>query len=370
MSTTTETTAIAKREEQSSELAVSAQQAMAQHEVQGAIILARQFPRNEDEAFSQLMQSCKRFTFAGMVTYSYPRGGTKVEGPSVQLAREAARVWGNIRYGADIVADSEESRTVRGWAWDIQTNTKETQDATFKKLIFRKKGGGTWIKPDERDLRELTNKQSAICVRNCLLHLIPPDLVEDALKEAKETLKEGIAKDASGARKKIIIAFATLGISVDDLESYLGCPLKQANNDHVANLREIYASISDGNSTWAEYVTPDTASADHKRQATEARAAEEEARKAEEAVEPESAIPEAGPTDDLPETLSPENAADKAADIDALVEQYGQAFKNATEPGLIEHKHTQAYAEQLLAGNLTAMAKIDQYRDIALGRVK
>lgn len=252
MSTARESTGLTTRDEQSSELAVSAQQAMAEKEIEGAIIVANRFPRNEDEAYGRVMRSCERFTFAAMTCYSYPRGDVKIEGASVNLAREAARCWGNIRYGADIVHDDERTRTVRGWAWDVQTNTRESQDATFKKLVYRKKGG--WVKPDERDLRELTNKHAAIAVRNCLLHLVPPDLIEDAIRAAKKTLESDAAKDPDEARKRLIRAFQGVGVSVADLEVYLDHPLSQITPAEITELRGVYKSILDGNSVWKEHV--------------------------------------------------------------------------------------------------------------------
>jgi hypothetical protein len=173
------------------ELAVSAQQAMARHEIEGAIVIARRFPRDEEAARARVMASCSRPTFAALATYAYPRGGKTVEGPSVRLAREIARSWGNLRYGCDMIHDDPETRTVRGWAWDVETNTRESQDATFAKLIFRKQGG--WIVPDERELRELTGKHGSLCVRNCLLHVLPPDLIEDALATAARTLRDPTA---------------------------------------------------------------------------------------------------------------------------------------------------------------------------------
>ncbi len=237
---------------ESTELAMSSQTAMARHEIEGAIVIAQRFPRNEDAAFERVMKSAGRFMFAAKAMYSYPRGGSKVEGASVNLAREMARCWGNIRYGADVVHDDEESRTVRAWAWDVETNVKETQDVSFKKLIYRKQGG--WIKPDERDLLEMTNSKSARAVRNCILHLIPVDLCEDAQVACKKTVVDGVEGNVDGHRKQIIMGFSTIGVSVDDLEVYLGHPLRQASPEEIANLRPIWKSISDGNSTWAEYV--------------------------------------------------------------------------------------------------------------------
>lgn len=249
--TATEETALSTREEHSRELSTAREAAMAQHELQSAITVAIKFPRNEDEAFGRLMKSAKRLTFAEKAVYSFPRGGSTVSGPSAHLAREAARVWGNVRYGFEIVRDDDENIHLRGWAWDMQTNTKVTQDAHFKKLVYRKKGG--WQKPDERDLRELVNKHGAIAERNCILKVVPSDLVEDAQQESVKTMRAGVAKDIDGERKKIIMAFAELNVAVADIEKYLGNPLKQATAEQVAELRTVYKSIIDGNSRWVDY---------------------------------------------------------------------------------------------------------------------
>lgn len=240
----------------SHELAVSAQEASAQRAIEVSMAIAQRFPRNEDAAFARVIRSCNRTTFADLAVYSFPRGGSVVEGPSVNLAREIGRCWGNIQYGTDIVHDSDESRTVRAWAWDMETNTRRNQDATFKKLIYRK--GKGWVAPDERDLRELTNKHGETALRNCLLHLVPPDLVEDALTACRETLKRDATKDPDAARKGVIKAFSGLGIKVEDLEQFLGHRLSLITAEEIAQLRSIWKSISDGNSKWSEYVQPTT----------------------------------------------------------------------------------------------------------------
>lgn len=254
MAAVIEETALATRTEQSFELAPTAGAAEKQFEIQSAIYIAKKFPRNEDGAFHKLMKAAARTSFAEDAGYSFPRGESKVEGPSINLAREAARVWTNIRYGLDVIADDDEKRTIRGWAWDLETNTKVTAEDTFKKLIYRKKGG--WIKPDERDLRELTNRRGAILIRGCLLQLFPKDLIEDAMERCKETLRKQAAQDPEAARKKIILAFSEINVTPEMLEQKLGHKLAESSPAEIAELRTIYKSIVDGNSTWAEYVEP------------------------------------------------------------------------------------------------------------------
>ena len=241
------------------ELATTAAASSAQHEIQSAIIIARKFPRNEEACFQKLMRAAMRPSFAQDATYSFPRGGVDVTGPSVNLAREAARLWGNIRFGLYIVRDDDETRLIRGFAYDVETNTKVEVEDDFKKLIQRKaregpeKGRTIWVMPDERDLRELTNRRGAILLRNALLQVMPKDLIEDALYQCSKTLETEAGKDPEGERKRLLVDFMALHVTVEMLEKKLGHPFAQSSSKELAELRGICKSIQDGHTTWAEY---------------------------------------------------------------------------------------------------------------------
>ena len=230
-------------------------------EMQATIMLARQFRRNESDVADGIMVSCGRREFAEQSFYAYPRGGITVTGASVNMARELARLWGNIRYGLDVIMDNDEERTIEGWAWDVETNTKVVAQDTFKKLIYRKVGG--WLKPDERDLRELTNRRGAILVRNSILQLMPKDIVETALKAAHATVAGSFRKSKPNARQKaingILGGFEAFGVSTKQIEAYLGHELKGITNDEVADLRGVWNAIKDGESKETWFKTSDVA---------------------------------------------------------------------------------------------------------------
>lgn len=230
------------------ELQVSSQAATALQEIQGAIFLAKQFPRNENQCFGKLMEACKRKTLAEKAAYSFPRGGATVSGPSVNIARVAAQIYGNVRWGLDILRADEDDMTIEGWAWDIENNVKVTAQDNFKKLVFRKSGG--WVKPDERDLRELVNRRGAILVRNCLLQILPKDLIEDALAMCRKILKSEI-KDPKGEAKRMIVQFSDYGVSVEQLQEYTG--QTEWDADTLVELQEILTAIKDGVAKPKEY---------------------------------------------------------------------------------------------------------------------
>jgi hypothetical protein len=229
-------------------------------QVRTAAQMAMMSKRNESEAWAALIKSSKRPSFAEKAEYQFPRGGAPVRGPSVHMAREAARLWGNIRTGIEIVSSDDLTKQmhVRGFAWDMQTNAYISSEAKFRRSVQRKRKNDDgeyvtqWVEPDERDLRELVNKHGAICVRNSILQLLPTDLIEDAVQTARNTLlaseANSLKEDRTTTVKKLIMAFDGFAVSVKMLDAYLGHPIAEVTPKELADLRAIFTSIKDGNS--------------------------------------------------------------------------------------------------------------------------
>lgn len=221
-------------------------------EIKAAVYLARQNPRDENTAFARVMKSCRRPSFAEGAQYRFPRGGQTVKGPSVQLARELARCWGNVRYGHRVVSIDADTIHIKGYAFDLETNAYVEQEDKFARLVPRKGPGGTkWVAPDERDLRELVNRRGAILVRNCLLQLLPPDLVEEAIREVESTLTAAAKGEIKQSRdetiRRLVVAFDLLGVTPEMLAAYLGHPLETITAEEIVDLRGVYTSIKEGN---------------------------------------------------------------------------------------------------------------------------
>lgn len=239
----------------SSDVAVAAAEQSVIQEVQGAMIIAQRFPRDEDVCRQRMLRICQRQSFAADAEYSFPRGGQTIHGPSVYFAREVAKVWTNLRHGFYVVADSDTERTIRSWAWDLESNTKVESEDIFKKLIYRK--GKGWIVPDERELRELTNRRAAIAKRNCILELIPSDFVDDMLAECTRTVEQDIADDPEKARKSAVDAFTKIRVPIEELKQFISVSdLNCLSPSQIATLRQVYASIRDGQSSWSDYYSP------------------------------------------------------------------------------------------------------------------
>jgi hypothetical protein len=224
-------------------------------EVRLAFEMALAYPRNEEEVRGRLMVACNRYTFADKALYKFPRGNSMVIGPSIKLAEEMARAWGHLRWGSSVVADDELTRTVRGWAWDLQANARKEADVIFVKQVQRKQNGQTvWVTPDPRDLLELSNANGSRASRNALLSLFPWDLLEDVKAKCLDTLKAEDKKDPEAARKRLVDAFAAIGVGGKELEAFVDRPLKQLAADDISELRLVYKGIVDNETTWADAV--------------------------------------------------------------------------------------------------------------------
>ena len=244
-------------------------------EVQGMLAWAHAHPRDETKARKEIKSAVTRFAFAQKAHYRFPRGDNMIYGPSVDFAREFARQWRNIQYGYRIVADTKGSgsiedpgeRKVQAFAVDIETNTHTASEEHFKKLVQRKfeeEGPGgkkkqvtRWTIPDERDLRELTERRAAIQMRNCLLRLAPRDLVDEMLGLAIETVvSKSSGKNLPKLRVECVEAFDQFGVSQAMLEKFLGHPMDETSAREIADLRGMWQSINDGNSTVDEIFGP------------------------------------------------------------------------------------------------------------------
>ncbi len=102
------------------------EQSRAVAEVQAAVLVAQNRPRDEQAALAQMRESCKMRQLADRAFFRYSRGGSAISGPSVYLARELARIWGNISHGvSELSRDDEHGQSeLQAVAWDLEKNTR------------------------------------------------------------------------------------------------------------------------------------------------------------------------------------------------------------------------------------------------------
>lgn len=220
-------------------------------EAQGKLVIAKRFPRNEALAFDEAMQACRRAGLAEEAFWSFPRGRETITGSSIHLARELARVWGNIEYNIRELSRKDGVSEMQAFAWDLQTNTLVTQNFTVKH--WRDTKGGGYALTDERDIYELTANQGARRLRGCIFAVLPSDLILAAEEECRKTLAGSKDEPIRDRVRKMLDGFSKLGVSAAMIEARLGHSLDAVLPEEVAELRSIYTSIRQGVTSAGEW---------------------------------------------------------------------------------------------------------------------
>lgn len=214
-------------------------------EVQGQIVMAKKFPRNEIESYGRIMRACQRKSLAEKAEYEYPRGGQKVTGPSIRLAEVAAQNWGNIDFGIVELEQRDGESQVMAYAWDLETNTRQTKIFSVPHIRSAKKGNIPLTDP--RDIYELVANQGARRMRACILGIIPGDVIEAAVEQCHKTLEGAEQKPLVDVVKEVALYFQRdFNVPVEALEKYIGCRSGAFSMNDCIRLRKVYISLKDG----------------------------------------------------------------------------------------------------------------------------
>jgi hypothetical protein len=211
------------------------------------VIMARQFPRDKRQSLDRILEDCTRPTLAEAATYEFPRGGSKVSGPSIRLAECIAQNWGNMDYGfMELENGKKNESTVLAYAWDLETNTRQSKMFTVKHV--RESQGGSKPLTSERDIYEMIANQAARRVRSCILALIPGDVIDAALKQCDVTLAaQNQGASTQDLVAKLLGAFqAEYDITPDMVSGYIGKNVEAFTDKDLTHLRRIYTSLKEG----------------------------------------------------------------------------------------------------------------------------
>lgn len=220
-------------------------------EVQAAMVVAKRFPRDEDIAYSRIMKACKRQSLAETAVYEYRRGGQVVTGPSIRLAEVLAQNWGNIDYGLIEMEQRNGESQVMAYAWDLETNVRQTKIFTVPHFRSTKSGG--YALTDPRDIYETVASQGARRVRSCILGVVPKDIVDEAVSACAQTLKSGKEPISDRVRKMISIFQENFGVSKEALEKFAGCNTDAFTEQTLLSLGRIYTALKDGAAKREDY---------------------------------------------------------------------------------------------------------------------
>lgn len=212
--------------------------------MQGMIVSAKRFPRDEDVAVQKILKACERPKLAESSMYSYARGGSEITGPSIRLAESVAKYWGNLQYGIREVSQEGGESQLEAFCWDLETNTLSTKSFKIPHKRHTRKGVKTLTDP--RDIYELTANFGARRLRACILAVIPQDIMEEAMDACTSTLRKGDGTPIADRIAGMLTNFKKYSITKEMIEKRVQKNLESINENDLISLRKIFFSLNDG----------------------------------------------------------------------------------------------------------------------------
>lgn len=297
-------------------------------EVQAALVAARSAPRNQRASMDRIIDSCSRPGLAEVAVYQYSRGGSNISGPSIRLAEEMARQWGNIACGIVELSRGRGVSECLAYCWDMESNFRDEKRFQVRHWRDTKQGG--YELTDERDIYELIANMGSRRKRACILSVIPGDVQDSAVRQAELTLKTSIDITPE-MLEAILVKFAEYGVTKQMIEERVQrrWDVEALSAGHILTLRKIYSSLRDGMSAPGDWFnTPENvaedgtqsaaqkmkAAAEKSKQARATKEAPEKAPEPEKKAEPEP-DPEPEPEPEVEEKPTPTPGA---ADLPGL----------------------------------------------------
>lgn len=235
-------------------------------EVLAATKMAQLNPRDLGVATDKMKFIAGKKSFAEMAEYSFPRGDTNVIGPSIRLAEELCKCYGNVQYGITEISKTQEETVYEVYCWDIENNVRVARRFSQEHVRFKKdkQNKGKKIREvltDTRDIYEIVANHAARRLRAVILEVLPAWYVE----EAREACRDTLAKDKTPIKDKfakIIEMFAEFSVTEQMLVEKIGKPLNEMVAKDASNLKLIYNSIHTGMANVSDHFTFEKEKAD------------------------------------------------------------------------------------------------------------
>ena len=217
------------------------EQARAIAEVQAAVVVAQNCPRDISRAVAEMRDACGRMALASRAFYAVPNRGN---GPTVHLARELARIWGNLDYAVRELRRDDEAGVseILASAWDQQSNVRSSRSfqVPHEKMAHQKRQKIV----DLDDIYRNNQSVGAKAVRECIFSVLPRWFTEEAQDLCRRTLNDGEGTPLADRISAMVAAFRGLGIDVPRLESKTAKKRGQWDAGDVAQLGIDYTSIT------------------------------------------------------------------------------------------------------------------------------
>lgn len=221
--------------------AIAIEQERAIAEAQGQLTLAKRFPRSMTAAITDFLESCASPEFAATAFYSVPNRGS---GPSIRLAEEAARCYGNFVYGHRELSRSDGKSEIEVFAWDMEKNNRSSRQITVMHVQDTKNGPRKLV--DQADIDNKIANVASKQMRGRILALMPKHMIAAGVEACKRTLAGGGDKPIRDRIVAMVQAFSRYGVTKAHLDAHLGHSVDNTTVDELADMMGIFNSLKEG----------------------------------------------------------------------------------------------------------------------------
>lgn len=220
-------------------------------EVDMQVATAKRWPRSI-KAFKQsaLAMAVRTPEVARSCFYVLPRGGKKIDGPSVRLAEIVAATWGNMRCEARVLSADEKLLTAQATAWDMQTNVLIRREV--QRRITDKHG-----RRYGDDMLVVTgNAACSIALRNAIFTVVPRSFVDDLFLHCKK-VAGGERGSLGDAKKYWLTWYAQRDVTQTQILELLGKPgLDDVDIEDITTLQGLSTALAEGETSLEELFGP------------------------------------------------------------------------------------------------------------------
>jgi hypothetical protein len=225
------------------DLAYSQDKATIDVQVSTAKMYPRNIKRSTDNAIAIATMDSET---AATCTYSVPRGGKAITGPSVHLAKIIAQVWGNMRIEARVISTDATNVTCQAIAFDLESNVAIKTEV--KRSILTRNG-----RMSEDMIVVTGNAGNSIALRNAIFAVIPKAVTDRVYKEAMRTITGDVSDTAKLLKKRKQVLDGLMNaykVTEEEILSAIGkASAEHIGSDELVVLIGIGTAIKDGDTT-------------------------------------------------------------------------------------------------------------------------
>jgi hypothetical protein len=172
-----------------------------------------------------------------------------IEGPSIKLANDVARIFGN---------NVNEVREIdNGDSWTFYARFTDIETGFSMERAYRQRKSQTSIKTRDADrsLDQTYQIGQSKAIRNCIVNSLQI-YADYAFEHARNSLVDKIGKDLAGYRQRVVDGLARIPVELNRVERVIGRAVKDWLAPDVAQVIAMMKSVADGMASVDETFPP------------------------------------------------------------------------------------------------------------------